>query len=415
MIAAMIAPSERGGWRTDVPSSAILDILVRVEEFVGRPADDTSAATAGRIGSGLLAVFRGISAEWSDRVESLALYLLDQPAFRLAGAEIALECLCDAADRMIAHYKPLADEFLRKSAHARNRLDALMAGGSRRSDELLEAVGAFSHWRLEGMLHGRLAALYGGVLERLGAHREQLACCREAIESAVDSLERDDAADRDLDPPTDSAGLLLPESCRTVDDAADRVVASLTHPDLERIDSAVQQALDGPESADAAPGGNAPASSFLRHALEKNLAEIVQDSCRSILSPRVDEAGAADAFLGACGGADAAAAVLQAAWSAAEPVLSGAAPAPITLLEVPPGPGSAELAELARSRLDPAPEVLTGEPDAVVLVREAPAIALTELPQLSRSAAEAFDLVSRADGHPPYSRFDVSWDVVPQS
>jgi hypothetical protein len=381
-------------------------LLARLDELVGRPADATSGATAGQLGSALLSAFHHVASDWSDRLGALALSVVDQPGFRLAGSEAAVRIAIESAERMLTHFGPLSDESLRKAADMRGRLDELMANGSERSAEMVTIVRNFPRWRFQGMLFGRVAAVYHAARGHLATLLEDLATCRHQLESTHQLLQRLDAANRSSDRPNEAAGWLLPRSCRTIDEAADRVVASLTWDDVLALDRFIQEAIAGEDAGLARlclQGTDA----------SKRLARLLGTASSRFLAPRIDEAGAVEAFLGAYGGPESAVEVLASASEAAQPILAGDAPISHKVLEVPAGAAGVEFAARARRRLNGELDVVAGSPDAIVVACEALGASLAGLPHLGRDALDSFDLVRRADGVAPHARFDVEEWVSP--
>jgi hypothetical protein len=384
----------------------LAELLARVDDLVGRAADGTSGATAGQLGSALLSAYHNVASDWSDRLSALALSVVDQPGFRLAGSEAAVRIAIESAERMLTHFGPLSDESLRKAAEMRSRLDELVANDSGRTTDMLNIVRNSPRWRFQGMLFGRVAAVYHAARVHLATLLEDLATCRHQLESTHQLFHRLDAANRSSDPPAEAAGWLLPHPCRTIDEAADRVVASLTWDDALALDRFIQETLVG------------DARGLAQHCLQgsdasKRLVRLLGTACSRFLAPRIDAAGAVEAFLGAYGGPESAAEVLASASDAAQPMLAGDALASLMVLEVPAGAAGAELAALARQRLGEELHVVVGSPDAIVVACEALGAPLAGLPHLGREALDSLDLVRRADGVAPHARFDVEEWVSP--
>lgn len=380
-------------------SKSFHEWLIAIDDWVGRPPGAGYEATAGRFGDALLSAFREVSAEWSGRLYELVLSVMDVPGFRLAGADAAARAAIDAAGRMNLHFKPLSDQWLRQAADARGRIEELFARGDS-SSECLELAQSYVHWRMHGMLVGRVAAVYQAAQSRLTEIFDELAVCRQQIEATHRLLQQSDAARRAADPTAEAAGWLLPEECRTIDDAANRVVHSISWSDAQELDHAIQS------SVAKRLGGLARACLTTADAPQK-FSAIIGTVARDCLTPRVDASGAADAFVSAYGGISAAAQVLANAVDAAAPLLGNAGSSESAAWELPPGHLSDQLAQTATIESQFEITQSTGPVDSITVIRERRVACITELPHFGRAACEAFDLVCRADGSTPHARFDI--------
>src|SRR5262249_33918517 len=125
-----------------------------------------------------------------------------------------------------------------------------------------------------------------------------------------------------------TAGWLLPEGCRTIDDAAYRVILGLTSQDGMALDQSIQSAIEsgfGRLSQLCQPASGAATQ----------LAHIAARACGRYLAPRIDTTSASEAFLGAFAGPEGGGAALAAAEAAARPILADPELDSQTILELP--------------------------------------------------------------------------------
>src|SRR5262249_30798812 len=148
---------------------AVLDALVRLEEVVGRPADDTADELPGLLARPLARATDGLLRVWGGRLTQLAVCLIEQPDFRLAGAEAALHVLRGRVERALAHCGPLGEEWLRKSAQANARIHTLLAGphSGGGGAEVAEALRLYPRWRYQGLVLRQVVAVYGSLRGQL--------------------------------------------------------------------------------------------------------------------------------------------------------------------------------------------------------------------------------------------------------
>jgi serine/threonine protein kinase len=408
---ASLASSPAGrGHRAGDPTAVVLDMVVRGEELVGRPADETSDGLPGRLPEALSRATEGLIREWGSRVTQLAVCLIEQPDFRLAGAETAIRLLHDSIERALAHFGPLADEWLRKSAQASARVHALLASGLRRPvTDLAEAARLYPRWRFQGLLYRQVAAIYRALRSQLTDELNEVGLCRALLSRVLATLKARDESDRAGDAPTDAAGWLLPDGCKTLDEAVEQLLAGITRDDLRELDRRAQQMMQ------ARAGGLARAC-LTATDLPQTLGPELVALAREFLAPRLGAAGTVEAFLARHPG-PAAGTALASAWAGAVPLLAAGATgaAELAALVLPDDPASPAFDMLACRALPGTDVTVVASPADVVLYREVPRLPLSALPQLGPEARETYRKLRRAEGFSPHARADVAeWNGVPQ-
>jgi hypothetical protein len=395
--------------RTDGRAPSVLDVLVRVEELVGRPADETSPGVPGRLAEALARATDGLMRDWGGRLAQLTVCLIEQPDFRLAGAETAVRALHELLTRALAHVGPLADDWLRKSDLAGAHISALLADDGQRSlAGLAEAVRLYPRWRYQGLVLRQAAAIYGALCGQLADELTEVGLCRRQLAAALAVVCAREAGERAGDGPDDAAGRLLPDGCRTAAEAVERLLGAVTRDDLRELDRRAQQMLQ------ERSGGLA------RACLESDdppqtLGPALVEVAVAFLGPRLGAADAAEAFLTRHPG-PAAAEALAAAWAAAAPALAPAGSAELAALALPPGPAATTLADLARQTLSLSDPLVTPSPGDVVLVREQSRLPLAALPALGPEARAAYRQLLRTEGFSPHARADIAdWGEVAEA
>jgi hypothetical protein len=371
-------------------------VMTRLEELVGR-ADGRGAP--GKLAEVVRQAAAPLAEEWGRRMTQLAVCLIEQPAFRLAGAEMAVAMLRDATERALAHVGPLSENLLRKAAAAADRVHGLLTGPHTRPTapaELSTALEAFPKLRLQGSVLRQVAAVYAALRVQLTHALDEISLCRQHLLARARILRTEDEHDRVTGV---VAGYLLPPDCSSIDEAADRLVAAITVDERRELDHRVQEHLEsefgGLATACLTPDG--PAKLTVR----------AREAAAAVLAPRAGAADAAEAFLAHYAGQTAAARALVDAHTAAVPPFAAAGLPELSAIALPPGQMAATIRDFATRALTGVTPLFTTSPDDLLIYRECPRVPLALLPQVGPEAQEAMGEITRATGCSPHARADV--------
>src|SRR5438552_12981368 len=218
--------------------------------------------------------------------------------------------------------------------------------------------------------------------------------------AALAALRSRDETLRAADPPPDAPGLLLPDGCATLDDAATQLIDALSREERRAYDRDAQAAIQ------ARLGGLVTLCLTAADAAAQ-LGPVMVERARAFVASRMDAGGAVATFLARFADAASAGRELAAAFEAAEPAFGTFGTPELAALAVPAGPQAEAFRALAERSLVPLELIPSSSPADVALVRERPAVPLTALPAMGLDALEAYRLLTRADGLPPHARTDV--------
>src|SRR5262249_55101624 len=115
---------------------ALAEAMQRCETLLGRPesADDANvgeqAVAVGTLTQALRETSEAIAVEWSQKLAELPVRLIEQPAFRLAGAEEAVRQMVALIGRVLQTHEPLARELADKATANFVRLMTVLAQGT---------------------------------------------------------------------------------------------------------------------------------------------------------------------------------------------------------------------------------------------------------------------------------------------
>ncbi|HTK76799.1 MAG TPA: tubulin-like doman-containing protein, partial [Gemmataceae bacterium] len=311
-------------------------VMTRLEEVVGR-ADGRGAP--GKLADVVRQAAAPLADEWGQRMTQLAVCLIEQPAFRLAGAEMAMAMLRDATERALAHTGPLSENLLRKAAAAADRVHGLLTVPHTRPTapaELSTALEAFPKLRLQGLILRQVAAVYAALRVQLTHALDEIGLCRQHLLSRARALRTEDEHDRVTGA---VSGYLLPPGCTSIDEAADQLVASVTVDERRELDHRIQEHLEsefgGLATACLTPDGPV------------KLTARVREAAAAVLAPRAGEADTAAAFLAHFAGEEPAMRALADAHTAAVPPFAAAGLPELSAIALPPGSSAATLRDLA--------------------------------------------------------------------
>ena len=394
---ALTDPLIPKGWLARLPEpervALVMDQLARL---VGRPggqgpavADKAVATAAGPARDRFL-----------NDLPKLVLDLIDDPAFRPAGAIEAAHHLSAKAEELLADVAAKADE---ADAAAAAGFDLLFAyafykkGGKKpTATEFGDALRRYPTNRVRAAVLRGAADVYRAVRDALAEIGPETELYRERLAEAFARPVPPPAAD-----PAAGDRTLLPPGCGSAEDAAQTFLRSLTDADLHALEQHVQQGL-----VDAF-GGLLPACRTATDGLA-GVVRVVREGVRRFLDARlgeVDFGGMMRARYGSAGPA------LEQAYHDAEPGLVGSGPWSRAEVRVYAGPAGAggDAVRAAAVRALPAGTAEAVVSDEAVIFREYTAVPLAALPQLGPQWAAAYQQAADA----AHTRTDVSrWTDV---
>lgn len=391
------------GWRAGgINTMAGYDLLGRLEEIIGRP-DDSSSQQAGLLGDALLSTADGLVKDWSSRLSQLAVCLIEQPDFRLAGSEEAIHQLSDTLNRALNHYTPYAEELGEKAWKAHVRIHELLQGaGNRRTAaaEFAENLKVYPKWRYQSLLLKQVTTICTTLRSDLADALAEVSFCRQRLEELLRHFERD--SEQIVLSPT---GYLLPPECRTLDDAVRHLLDGVTVDDVRELDRRIQRMV---QSQFTALVNICLSSSNLLAQLEPAMLKIA----RQYLSNRVGEGNVVELFLKRFSGRDG----VSKAVDAADPGLVAKVPLNVpefVAVALPPEAIGGPVERQARAALDGAELVVTPSTDDIIIYRELPRLPLAKLPQMGPIGRDAYQQLTNLEHFTPHTRTDVDEWIGP--
>src|SRR5262249_27442265 len=132
---------------------------------------------------------RALVGEWGQKLAELPVRLIEEPAFRLAGAEEAIRLLVATIEQALEYHQPLWQDLTARAAEAHQRLRALVEpdGRSDRSgwrrpacsaEEVLELLRSYPKCRLQGLVLEYMASAFVSLRGHLSDELREMNYCR---------------------------------------------------------------------------------------------------------------------------------------------------------------------------------------------------------------------------------------------
>jgi serine/threonine protein kinase len=347
--------------------------------------------------------------EFAHHLRTIAAALVEDPQFRLAGAEEATRQFLATTDRLIDKYLTEAQAADLKATAGYECLVQYthFQKGMRKpaATELADALRQFPRARYQAVLYRALVKVYQTVRDPLAAQLTDVVACKDRLVEVAGPAEP---------PPADfipGPRRLMPPGCLGVEDAVARFEGVITDADLAEIDARVQAAVE-PEY------GGLFQACFHSAVGAEGVVAAVREEARSYLDARLGEVDMGAMFAERFRSRQQAEAAVGHAFAEAEPDWVGGGPwaaAEVTVLAAPGGAAGAPVRELAARVIPVAGLPTTDSRDDVTLYREYPAVPLSAVPHLGPAGATAYQNLPETNQCSLHSRLDITqWADVDQ-
>jgi serine/threonine protein kinase len=416
--------------------AAVVEAMGRVEQLLGVPeecqplasrsSDDTAPPAV--VAEALKTSAASLADECELRLAQTVVRLIEEPAFRLVGAEEAIRQLNATVEQALRHQEQLAKELQERSVAVYTRIRELLdlrpvvaqsptsswkMPFSRKSSpvavsapvaELVELVRTYPKCRYQSLILQRVSAFYLGLRGQLSDQLVEVDFCRARLHELAALVGDPPNAPGSATParaalplPAEAATYLLPEGCPDLEEAIGRVDAAVSDQDLQALDRRMQELIQKQCRA------LVHVCMTTTHAL-RGLAPQLRHETESFLSAKVAGANVVEAYLEQDGDRREDLATL---FAAAAPGLDVGAE-DMCIVAAPPGvPGDQLRAQaqqaLPETRLEPA----ASAEDEVVFYRERLFQTPLDLAPFLVPAREAYRQLLAQDGLTPHSRNDI--------
>jgi serine/threonine protein kinase len=393
--------------------------LEALEKLVGRPDSEKPMLKTPLLSEGLEKAAKSLLSTCEQKLAEMAVHLVEQPKFRLAGAEEAIRQFNAILQTAIQQQEPLCEEFVGKSNHTHVRiaslLEALKAptakrkGPSNMAAELTELFRIYPTLRLRGLIMNRTLTILRSLRGNCPEYLREFTYCRTRLLDLVKSFETPLPLPKalDLGPGRD----LFPPGCQTLDEAVTQFMNKLTEEELHDIDQRVQALLK--RQFTALVHVCTTAANLLR-----DLETAMQQELESFVTGRLGSSNAVETFLGQYPQDKTARQEITTAHTEAAPQLTVERSAPVhelTVIVVPTDTAADQFCEQARQALPQAELTRGPKGDDILFFRERLGLRLVDLVQTSAPAHEAYVQMTKMEHMTPHSRSDVTdWRLPPR-
>jgi hypothetical protein len=394
--------------------------LADLEELVGSPDDDNPSEPPR-----LLALLRDladrVSEQWGQKMAELPVHLIEEPYFRLAGAEEGIRVLVATIEQALQRHESLAQELTGKAIEAYEYL-RVAAGRPPRAgfklatktpEQIVRLSMDYPKWRLQSQMLYHLAAAFVGLRGHLSDELREVNFCRVRLAELLRSLEEEPADEKRLGRPLSKQGaigrFMFVDDCKDLSEAVERFMEGFTPAALLELDGRMETMLQANFTA-------------LVHVCLANQ-NILQPVEKAMLSTAGDYAlehlpttSVAGLFLERYPEPSAAASEVGDFYHQASPELSlgrspmsGPPSVELTILAAPADPAGERFREVLQ-RAVPEVEVQTaGSPDDVLIYRERLNLPLLSLEHMGSLGLDAYNQMNSTEHFTPHSRTDVDF------
>ncbi len=389
----------------------IATALANIEGLVGRPNDEPGGEAPGMLTNLLREAAEKLTHEWGQKLAELPVRLIEEPRFRLAGAEESVRQVVASLEQTLQRHEPLSQDLTARALEAHGRLLALsgLLPGPRAKSvppgaEVLELLRAYAKARYQSLVMQRVTAAFVSLRGHLSDELREINFCRVRLGELLRVL--DEPAE---EAPADSrlGRQVFAAGCQTLPEAVEHFLRGVGPDSLLELDVRVEAMLR--QQFTALVHVCLTHANILK-AVEQAMLKTAADFAGEQLPPTT----VSELFLEQQPEEERAAGEVAEFFDKAAPKLTPDKVSPaqeVAVLAVPPGEGGERLRELTRQALPDVEWQPAASADDVVLYREVANLALADLEQLGPQGRDAYRQMNAAEHFTPHSRIDVDFST----
>jgi hypothetical protein len=371
---------------------------------------------------------RALSTECEKELADLCVCALDEPGFRLAGAELAVPQILNLIDTLerkegehreaLAETSEVAYDRMQTLAGSLEGLGAFLRRGNIVA-ELVQFFYLYPKARYQELTREGVLSVIRALRNAYGRFSQDIGMCRKRLMEFRHSL-------HSLQPFKESAGgvgpgiSILPVGCAKLEEAVDQFVKAIPEQDLLDLDRQVQEAVKNKMKSLVSICLSSQASQLLGE-----LEMLMQMYAEKFVAARMHETDAADFFLKQYQNEEEIAKDIAGAFHQATPEIHPAdssfraremertrtdesQPGDFHVLGVPAGAAGERFAEHARNTMKDIDLTVAAGTDDILFYRESALPSLDDLPQLGPKFQQAYQEISAQQNFTPHSREDIT-------
>jgi hypothetical protein len=416
----------------DLDLTDVAEALSRLEHLLGKPEEDTPASTPtsepshpGVIPNSLHETAESLAAQWSQKLAELTVLLIEEPEYRLAGAEEAVRQIIALIEKALSRSEPLAKELESDSTEAHTYLRILLGHLSdpRRKIvagagpfEVIELLRTFAKKRYQALVLQQVISVFVSLRGHLTDELREVNFCRarigelaRALEAGIDArLLTAKASSWHTSTPGTRHGVtrqIFPNGARSLEHCVWQVLRGLHLEDLLELDRRVQAMLRAQFTA-LVQICLAPANIVRK--VEQGILAVAE----AFVNERLPQTDVAQEYLQQATDEGQAVQDLAAFIDEARPELvpnRTSQPTELWVFATPTGEAGDRVRQLAIESQDGVEPIPATSPDDLIIYRELCGLALSELEQLGPFGQEAYRQLASVQDFTPHTRIDIDF------
>jgi eukaryotic-like serine/threonine-protein kinase len=395
----------------DVTTEEVENVLGQFEELLGKPGDEGTTD----LPKGMLKILReagdALEAKWEQKLMEFPANLIEQPEYRLAGAEEAVRHAFGIIEKILQHHEPLAKDLAKRAHDAYARLHALVRPtkpGGRPAvlapEETLELMRCYPKWRFQGLMLQTVSAAFVALRGHLSDELREINFLRVRLTELGRMLEEPPAPESEW---PSLSRQLFPAGCQNLSEATGKFLASFTPDELLELDTKIQKML---RSSFMALINICLSTKNMLKDVERSMIETAMEFTGTMLT----ETNVAEILLEQYPDQSELDTQLASFYAQASPALTGRSSEATELftLATPPGSAGDAIAAVADRVLPDAALNRTLSADDILLYREIANVPLAELEQMGPAAQEAYRQLVATEHFTPHVRSDIEFEPV---
>jgi hypothetical protein len=410
----------RRGDSRRLSAEQVNDVLMQLEGLVGQPDDDDPPETPHLVRL-LREAAERVAAQWTQKMVELPVHMIEEPAFRLAGAEEAIRQMVASVESALAHHEPLAHELAEKAQEAHDHL-RVAAGRppregrkltSRSAEQIVDLCRQYPKWRFQSLVLQHLATAFVGLRGHLSDELRDVNFCRVRVTELLRLFEESPPEEAIPVKPLSHQGgigrMMFVDDCKSLPEAVARYLESVTPEQILELDGRVEAMLQANFTA-------------LVHVCltNQNLLRQVEmrmlDTAAAYAGEQLPPTSVAGLFLEQHPDPEEARAEVEDFYHQANPeltpgryALAGPAPVELTVLAAPEDPPGEQVRGLLEKAV-PETEIQSAASDEDILIyRERLNLPLLGLEHMSGQGLDAYNQMRSTDHFTPHARTDVEF------
>ncbi len=233
-------------------AEAVAGVLVKLEELVGRPLDDCLSEGPPETGADAPRLGRSTGNEWSQKLAEMPVRLIEEPVFRLAGAEEAIRQMVATIEQVLQHHEPLARDLAQKAVEAYERVrvycDASRQGQRKAPlapTAVIELLRSFAKWRYQAQVLQHLTTAFVGLRGHLSDELREVNFCRVRLSELLRLLETNPSAEEhgSAQGPSVIGRQVFQSGCKDLREAVDLYLECVTPEHVVELDGRMEEML----------------------------------------------------------------------------------------------------------------------------------------------------------------------------